>query len=494
MAQHILSIDQGTTSSRAIIFDDAGKTIAVAQQEFPQHFPQSGWVEHNPEDIWSSTLKVTKEAINNASIDASDIAAIGITNQRETTLVWDRATGEPLYNAIVWQDRRTAEFCEGLKNSFDEKRLQEKTGLIFDPYFSASKIAWILDNTEGARERAEKGELAFGTVDTFLLWRLSGGKEHATDATNASRTSLFNVQTQEWDEELLELFNIPKSMLPEVKDCSADFGLTDEQLLGAAIPVCGMVGDQQGALVGQACFRKGMVKSTYGTGCFMIKNTGQNFRLSNNRLLSTIAYRLNGEVTYALEGSIFVAGAAVQWLRDGLKLISMASETESLARQVGLENSVYFVPAFTGLGAPYWDPNAKGAIYGLTRDTGIAEVVTAGLLSACYQSYDLLEAMTQSSDESVNLRVDGGMVVNDWLTQSLSDILGCEVIRPQITETTALGAAYLAGLQVGIFKDLNHIESLWAQEARFEPNIESDTRKRLVDEWKVAVKRTLENQ
>jgi glycerol kinase len=393
MARYLLAIDQGTSSSRAIVFSAQGLPVASAQQEFKQYFPQDGWVEHDGEDLWLSTLKVCREAVQKSGLQATEIAAIGITNQRETTLVWDAQSGTPIHPAIVWQDRRTADYCAELKDAGHESNVAAKTGLLIDPYFSATKIRWILDNVAGARARAERGELRFGTVDSFLLWRLTGGESHKTDATNASRTLLFNIHSQEWDEELLALFAIPRSLLPEVLDCAADFGHTQAALLGASIPVLGMAGDQQAALIGQACFQPGMVKSTYGTGCFMIQNTGTTPVSSKHRLLTTVAYRLNGQVNYAVEGSIFVAGAAVQWLRDGIKLISHARDTEAMAEQTGDACGVYLVPAFTGLGAPYWDPKARGAIFGLTRDTGIKEIVTAGLQAVCYQTCDLLEAM-----------------------------------------------------------------------------------------------------
>jgi glycerol kinase len=421
--------------------------------------------------------------------DRDAVVGIGITNQRETTLVWDRTSGETIYPAIVWQDRRTSAFCQSLKEAGHEAQISSKTGLLIDPYFSASKIRWILENVEGARERAEKGELAFGTIDTFLLWRLTNGASHATDATNASRTSLFNIHTQEWDDELLALFNIPKAMLPEVKDSSAKFGITADGVFAQKLPILGMIGDQQSALVGQACFTPGMIKSTYGTGCFMIANTGKTPLKSNNRLLTTIAYRLNGEVTYALEGSIFVAGAAVQWLRDGLKFISHASETADMAKKVGYHNAVYLVPAFTGLGAPYWDPNARGALFGLTRDTGIEEIVTAGLQAVCYQTRDLLVAMEKDGADVKTLRVDGGMVVNDWVVQFLADLLNVSVDRPEIVETTALGAAYLAGLQAGIYESTEQIAEMWHLEKRFSPDICQNDAQKLYNGWLDAVKR-----
>ena len=479
MSHYLLAIDQGTTSSRAIVFSAQGLPLASAQREFKQYFPKDGWVEHDAEEIWLSTLQVCREVL-----------AIGITNQRETTIVWDAATGTPIHPAIVWQDRRTADYCAGLKAAGHEARVAEKTGLLIDPYFSATKLRWILDSVPGARERAERGELRFGTVDCFLLWRLSGGKSHRTDASNASRTLLFNIHSQQWDEELLALFDIPRSLLPEVLDCAADFGSTQPELLGAAIPVLGMAGDQQAALIGQACFQPGMVKSTYGTGCFMIQNTGATPVVSQNRLLTTVGYRLNGQVSYAVEGSIFVAGAAVQWLRDGIKLIGHARDTEALAEQTGDACGVYLVPAFTGLGAPYWDPKARGAIFGLTRDTGIKEIVTAGLQSVCYQTRDLLEAMHRDgATEPSALRVDGGMVVNNWVMQFLADILGVPVERPEVTETTALGVAYLAGLQAGLYRDLEEIASHWHRQQRFAPRMAGEHRDKLYAGWLDAVKR-----
>ena len=490
MAQYLLAIDQGTTSSRAIVFSAQGLPVARAQTEFKQYFPKDGWVEHDGEEIWLTTLKVCREAVRQSGLQASQIAAIGITNQRETTLVWDAETGTPIHPAIVWQDRRTADYCSRLKADGHDEEVARRTGLLIDPYFSATKLRWILDNVPGARERAERGELRFGTVDCFLLWRLTGGKVHRTDATNASRTLLFNIHEQRWDDHLTRLFDIPPSLLPEVLDCSAEFGVTEAGLLGSAIPVLGMAGDQQAALIGQACFQPGMVKSTYGTGCFMIQNTGDTPVTSRNRLLTTVGYRLDGKVTYAVEGSIFVAGAAVQWLRDGIKLISHARDTEALAEQTGDACGVYLVPAFTGLGAPYWDPKARGAIFGLTRDTGIKEIVTAGLQSVCYQTRDLLEAMRQDGAAAPSaLRVDGGMVENNWVMQFLADILGVAVERPEVTETTALGAAYLAGLKAGLYRDLDEIARHWHRQQRFAPRMAEAHRAKLYEGWLDAVQR-----
>ena len=493
MAKPILAIDQGTTSSRAILFAADGSPQHSAQQEFAQHFPADGWVEHDGEDIWQSTLSVCREVLDKAGTSASDVAGIGITNQRETTLLWDAESGALLHRAIVWQDRRTAEFCARLKADGHEALISERTGLLIDPYFSATKLRWLLDEVPSARERAERGELRFGTIDCFLLWRLTGGQVHRTDATNASRTMLFNIHTQQWDEELLKLLDIPTSLLPEVMDSAADFGQTDASVLGASVPVCGIAGDQQAALIGQACFSPGMVKSTYGTGCFMVMNTGDTPIRSQNRLLTTVGYRLKGQTTYALEGSIFVAGAAIQWLRDGLKLIQHAGETEALARQAGDHTGVYLVPAFTGLGAPYWDPTARGAIFGLTRDTGIAQIVAAGLQSVCFQTRDLLDAMqADGAQNTAALRVDGGMVINNWVVQELANILGVTVDRPQVTETTALGAAYLAGLQLGIFKDLDDIASHWACERTFTPVMAEEQRSALYEGWLDAIRRVRE--
>lgn len=488
MTDYILSIDQGTTSSRAILFDTHGQIAFSAQQEFPQHFPKDGWVEHNPEDIWQTVVQCCKDVLG--KLQASDnVLGIGITNQRETTLVWDRHTGQPVCNAIVWQDRRTSDYCQSIRSAELEAELQSKTGLLLDPYFSATKLHWILNHIDDAQQRAEQGDLLFGTVDSFLIWRLTGGKSHVTDATNASRTMLFNIHSQQWDDEILQGFAIPHSLLPEVKDCAADFGTTAADILGRAIPILGVAGDQQAALFGQTCFHEGMAKSTYGTGCFLILNTGDKPLQSDNRLLTTVGYRLNGKVSYALEGSIFIAGAAIQWLRDGLHLIKQAGDTEPLARETRPDHGVYLVPAFTGLGAPYWDPEARGAIFGLTRDTGIKEIVTAGLQSVCYQTKDLQKAMEKDGQRPTTLRVDGGMVANNWVMQFLADILGCSVERPTIIETTSLGVAYLAGLQAGVFDSLETLEQLWSCESQFEPKMPKQQRDTFYAGWQDAVKR-----
>lgn len=487
MKPYILSIDQGTTSSRAMLFDTNGDAVFTAQREFTQHFPRDGWVEHNAEEIWVITLGVVREALQKATAEGRKIAAIGITNQRETTVVWDRNSGEPVYNAIVWQDRRTAEYCDGLRQQGHEAATTAKTGLLLDPYFSGTKVNWILENVKGARARAERGELAFGTIDSFLIWRLTAGKRHVTDATNASRTLLFNIHEQCWDSELLELMSIPESLLPEVLDCAADFGTTSKALLGAEIAIAGVAGDQQAALVGQACFEPGMIKSTYGTGCFMILNTGDQALASSNKLLTTVAYRLNGKTTYALEGSIFVAGAAVQWLRDGIGIIDSAQQTETLAASLDSNHGVYLVPAFTGLGAPHWDPDARGAIFGITRDTGPAQLVRATLESVCYQTFDLLEAKRRDGLAPTRLRVDGGMAQNDWLCQFLANLLDIVVERPAQTETTALGAAFLAGLQVGIFSSLDDIAARWQADLEFDPEMNNQARNLLLADWHEAV-------
>ena len=490
MSNLIIALDQGTTSSRTIIFDQNYQIVEQAQQEFTQHFPEDGWVEHDAMDIWNTTLATAKQAMASAGVTAKDIAAIGITNQRETTVIWDRQTGEPIYNAIVWQDRRTAALCNQLKEQGLETSVTEKTGLLLDPYFSATKVAWILDSVSGARDRAERGELAFGTVDSWLLWNLTDG-EHATDATNASRTMLYNIHRGYWDDELLELFNVPRSLLPEVKDSAADFGTTS--LLGDPINIYGIAGDQQAATLGQACFDVGMMKSTYGTGCFALLNTGDTAVTSTNRLLTTIAYQLDGKPTYALEGSIFIAGAAVQWLRDGLGIIESASQSGQLAKDADPTQSVYMVPAFTGLGAPWWDADARGALLGLTRGTGPAEIAKAALESVCYQTLDLLNAMRAdwAQEAETVLRVDGGMVASDWTMQCLADILQAPVDRPVIAETTALGAAWLAGSRAGIWPDQQGFADNWRLDKNFAPEMAIELRDKKVAGWDKAVRRVL---
>lgn len=490
---HILAIDQGTTSSRAIVFDARLRVIATAQEEFPQHYPRPGWVEHDPSDLWSTVAGTARGAIERAGITATDIACVGITNQRETTILWDRKTGDPLHNAIVWQDRRTADICEALKAAGHEPMITARTGLLLDPYFSATKVKWLLDNLPGARARAEQGELAFGTVDTFLIWKLTGGQVHATDATNAARTMLYNIKTGRWDAEICGLLDVPMQILPEVRDCAANFGVTRADLFGREIPITGVAGDQQAATVGQACFSPGMMKSTYGTGCFALLNTGADMVPSKNRLLTTIAYQLGGKPTYALEGSIFIAGAVVQWLRDGLKIIREAKETQPLALLADEAQGVVLVPAFTGLGAPYWRPDCRGAIYGLTRNSGPAELARAALESVGYQTRDLLEAMRADWGAAADgvLRVDGGMTASDWAMQFLSDILGAPVDRPVVTETTALGAAYLAGFKVGLVGPPEEFAQQWALQQRFEPAMPTAVRDSKYARWGRAVQATM---
>lgn len=485
----VLAIDQGTTSSRALVFDGELGVVAQAQQEFPQHYPREGWVEHDPEAIWSSTLNVARQALRAAERDGGEVVALGITNQRETAILWDRRTGDPIANAIVWLDRRTAPACRRLGEAGHGALVQARTGLLLDPYFSATKITWLLDHVPGARERAEGGELAFGTVDSFLLWRLTGGAVHATDVTNASRTSLFDIERQRWDADLLALFDVPAAILPEVRECAADFGTTQPDLLGRRIPIYGIAGDQQAAALGQCCFGPGTIKSTYGTGCFVLMNTGRQRVHSSQRLLATIAYRLGGTTSYALEGSIFVAGAAVQWLRDRLGFVRSAGETEAIARRLDDNHGVYLVPAFSGLGAPHWDPEARGALLGMTLATGPDEIVRATLESVCYQTADLFAAMAAEAPSPAILRVDGGMVVNDWLMQHLADVLDLTIDRPAIMETTALGAAYLAGRRAGVFGNFADFAARWRIERRFEPTMHAAQRKRLLAGWRDAVRR-----
>ncbi|MDH3748873.1 MAG: glycerol kinase GlpK [Gammaproteobacteria bacterium] len=487
--KYLLAIDQGTSSSRTVIYDHSTRVVASAQQEFPQHYPKPGWVEHDPEDIWRSVQAVTRDAMRAADVTAADITAIGITNQRETAVIWDRKSGQAVYNAIVWQDRRTAEYCDTLRARGVEQLVIAATGLRLDPYFSATKIAWILDNVDGIRARAEKHELAVGTIDTFLLWRLTGGSVHATDATNASRTMLFNIHSQQWDAELLELFDVPRSLLPDVRDCASDFGTTDDATLGGPVAIGGIAGDQQAALIGQAGFENGMTKSTYGTGCFVIANTGSTALPSSNKLLTIVASRFNGEVTYGLEGSVFVAGSAIQWLRDTLRIIDSAPQTQAIAEQTGIIADVHVVPAFAGLGAPYWDPHARGAILGLTRGSGREQIVTATLQAVAYQTRDLIDAMSDDGITPSVIRVDGGMVANDWFLQFLADILDIPVERPDNVESTVLGAAYLAAYQSKIIDSIKDVSDLWQREAVFEPAMSVDQREALLAGWAGAVAR-----
>jgi glycerol kinase len=491
-ASYILSLDQGTTSSRAIIFDHSGTIVAVAQKEFTQHFPKPGWVEHDPEDIWSSQFSVMAEVLAKSGIKTNQLVGIGITNQRETTVVWDRTTGRPLSNAIVWQDRRTSEYCDILKSRGHEKMIREKTGLVIDAYFSATKLKWILDNVKGAREGAANGQIAFGTVDSWLIWKLTGGKKHITDVTNASRTMLLNIHTGEWDDELLALFDIPKMILPEVKSSSEVYGATETGVLHANIPIAGIAGDQQAALFGQMCTQPGMVKNTYGTGCFMLMNTGEKAVASKNNLLTTIAWKLNSKTEYALEGSIFIAGAVVQWLRDGLQIIRSSSEVEGLATQVSDTNGVYMVPAFAGLGAPHWNQHARGSLFGVTRGTTNAHIARAALESIAYQTTDVLKAMEADAGIAIReLRVDGGATVNNVLMQFQADVLQVDVVRPKVYETTALGAAYLAGLATGYWQNLEEIQRQWQVDARFSPAMAGDRIKELQTGWRRAVKATI---
>ena len=487
--KYVMALDAGTTSNRAIIFDVDSKIVGVAQKEFTQHFPQPGWVEHDAEEIWSSMHEVMREALEQSGLVASDIAAIGITNQRETAVIWDRATGRPIYNAIVWQSRQTADICEDLKRQGLVDEFKEKTGLVIDAYFSGTKVKWILDHVEGARARAEKGELAFGTIDTWLLWKLTGGKEHKTDYSNASRTLMFNIKTLEWDEALLKHLTVPKSLLPEVRPSSEVYGHTVPSVIGASVPVAGMAGDQQSALFGQNCFSPGEAKNTYGTGCFLLMNTGEDLCMSKNGLVTTIAWGLDGKVEYALEGSIFVGGSAIQWLRDGLRLVDSAPDSEWVAKKVPDAGGVYMVPAFVGLGAPYWDMNARGMIIGLTRGTTKAHIVRATLDSLAYQTRDVLGAMeADSGNRLATLKVDGGAVANNLLMQFQADLLGVPVDRPQITETTALGAAYLAGLATGVWASKEELKKSWQLDTRFAPSLDQQEADKLYQGWKKAVK------
>lgn len=486
---NILAIDQGTTSTRAILFDGQMQVTGSVQQEFPQHFPQAGWVEHDPEDLWNTTVETCRQVMVDNGVSAADIAGIGITNQRETTVVWDRNTGKAIHNAIVWQDRRTTSICEALRTVGHEPMISHQTGLLLDPYFSGTKLSWILDQVPGSRERAAKGELLFGTVDSFLIWRLTGGASHVTDATNAARTLMYDIRKGEWSAEICALLDVPMAMLPEVKDSAADFGRTQVDILGGEIPILGVAGDQQAATIGQACFKPGMMKSTYGTGCFALLNTGDAPVTSKNRMLTTIAYQLDGKPTYALEGSIFIAGAAVQWLRDGMGMIENAAQTGELAPQADPGQDVLLVPAFTGLGAPYWEPDSRGAVFGLTRNSGPAELARAALQSVGYQTRDLWEAMRADwgGEINVTLRVDGGMSASDWTMQSLSDLLGAAVDRPVMQETTALGAAWLAGMRAGIYPDQNGFAETWALDRQFTPQLDEDSREAAYARWKRAV-------
>ena len=491
---YILALDQGTTSSRGIVFDAQMRISAIAQEEFPQHYPASGWVEHDPSDLWATTAATARSAIEKAGLHASDIAAIGITNQRETTLIWDRKTGKPIHNAIVWQDRRTADFCAKLRADGHEQMITARTGLLADPYFSATKVKYILDQVDGARERARRGELAFGTVDSWLIWNLTGGRVHATDATNAARTMLYDIHKGRWSRTICDLLDIPMELLPDVRDCAADFGVTRADLFGREIPILGVAGDQQAATIGQACFSPGMLKSTYGTGCFAVLNTGKTPVASSNKLLTTIAYQLDGTPTYALEGSIFIAGAVVQWLRDGIKIIRAAPETQGLAEQADPSQDLILVPAFVGLGAPYWKPEVRGAVFGLTRNSGPAEFARAALESVGYQTRDLLDAMqadwAREGAQPV-LRVDGGMAANDYAMQFLSDIIGAPVDRPAVLETTALGAAWLAGMRAGVWPDMDEFAKGWAVERQFEPQMDPEPRNARYARWTRAVNAVL---
>ena len=491
MKKFIISIDQGTTSSRVILFNTKGKIEFVSQYEFKQYFPKNGWVEHNPNEIWSTTLKALKNVINKANKIRGHIISIGITNQRETTILWNKKTGKPIYNAIVWQDRRTQEYCKKLKNKKYENDFRKKTGLFIDPYFSATKVRWILDNVKESKKLLKSNNLLFGTVDTFLIWKLTKGKQHLTEATNASRTMLFNINNNKWDHEILKKLNIPKSILPEVKNSADDFGKTDKKITGKEIPISAVLGDQQAAAVGQTCFEKGSIKSTYGTGAFVIMNTGSKKINSKNKLLTTICYRLNNKTTYALEGSIFIAGAGVQWLRDKMKLIKKAPETEKIARSSNINDGIYVVPAFSGMGAPYWRPDARGLITGLTRDSNWQSLVRATVESVAYQSYDLFNAMNKDGLKPRIVKIDGGMVANNWFSQFLSDTINLKVIRPKVLETTALGVALFAGYQVGEFKSLNQIKNIWQKDKAFSPKIKNSLRNQLLQGWKLAIRKTL---
>tara|TARA_Y100000590_G_scaffold436013_1_gene556094 strand:+ start:50 stop:1531 length:1482 start_codon:yes stop_codon:yes gene_type:complete len=493
MKKFIISIDQGTTSSRAILFNLLGKPIYTSQLEFKQYFPKSGWVEHDPEAIWSTTKKTLKDVINKAKKLNGHILTIGITNQRETTVLWDKRTGKTVYKAIVWQDRRQAEYCKKLKKQNKETIIFNKTGLLIDSYFSGTKIKWILDNVPLAKKLMKKKQLLFGTIDSFLIWRLTKGKVHATDATNASRTMIYNITSNKWDDTILKILKIKKHILPEVKDCADDYGSTHHSITGKSIPITGVVGDQQSATIGQCCFEPGSLKSTYGTGAFVLLNTGNKKIYSKNRLLTTIAYRINGKTTYAMEGSIFIAGAGVQWLRDRMKFFKKASDTEKIVKSLKNNSDIYLVPAFTGLGAPYWNSNARGVLSGLTRDTSPKEIIRAVIESVAYQTYDLFEAMKHDGLRPKIVKVDGGMVMNNWFTQFLSNVVNVKVLRPKVQETTALGAAFMAGLKIGVYKSLNDISKKWSIDKKFSPKMEDKIRKILINGWSMSIKRTLIN-
>ena len=493
MAKFIISIDQGTTSSRAILFNLKGKPIYSSQQEFTQHFPKSGWVEHNPEEIWSTTKKTLKKVIAKVREFRGKVLAIGITNQRETTVLWDKKTGKPVYNAIVWQDRRTEDYCKKLRKQNKETVIFNKTGLLIDSYFSGTKIKWMLDNVPLARKLMNSKRLLFGTIDSFLIWRLTKGKVHATDATNASRTMIYNITSNKWDDSILKILKIKKHILPEVKNCADDYGSTHSSITGKPIPITGVIGDQQSATIGQCCFEPGSLKSTYGTGAFILLNTGSRKIYSKNRLLTTICYRLNGKTTYALEGSIFIAGAGVQWLRDKMKFINKASDSEKIVKSLKDNAGIYLVPAFTGIGAPYWNANARGVLSGITRDTGPKEIVRAVIESVAYQTYDLFEAMRHDGLRPKVVKVDGGMVMNNWFSQYLADIVNVKVLRPKVHETTALGAAFMAGLQIGVYKSLKDISKNWSLDKQFNPKMQNKIRRSLVKGWLVTIKRTLIN-
>ena len=493
MKKFIISIDAGTTSIRSILFDLKGKPIFSSQKEFTQYFPKNGWVEHDPEEIWKTTIKTLKDVIQKSKKIRGEILTIGLTNQRETTVLWDKKTGKTVYKAIVWQDRRTEDYCQKLRKQNKDTTIFNKTGLLIDPYFSGTKIKWILDNIPKAKQLMSKNQLLFGTIDSFLIWRLTRGKVHATDATNASRTMIYNISSNKWDDTILKLLKINKSILPDVKDCADDYGQTHPSITGESIPINGVVGDQQAATIGQCCFEPGSLKSTYGTGAFVLLNTGNKKIYSKNRLLTTIAYRINGKTTYAMEGSIFIAGAGVQWLRDRMKFFKRASETEKLIKSLKDNNNIYLVPAFTGLGAPHWDASARGVLTGITRDTSPKEIVRATIEAVAYQTYDLFEAMKHDGLRPKIVKVDGGMVMNNWFSQFLSDIVNVKVLRPKVQETTAVGAAFMAGLHIGEYKSLKDISKIWHLDKKFSPNMKSKSRNKLLDGWSKAIKKTLTN-